>query len=84
MATARKPAHLGVAFRLGHRLGGAPKNPQRDSSFDGRERAPKPVDSAVGKQQPRRVGLGAVLIVAMVACTVLWALVLRFLLGLWF
>ena len=84
MAIARRSPHVGVAIRVRHRPGGTPKNSRRDSSFDGRERAPKPLDSAIGKQQPRRVGLGAVLIVAMVGCVVMWALVLRFLLGLWF
>jgi hypothetical protein len=35
------------------------------------------------ERQPRHVGAGAVLLVAVVACAVLWALVLRFLMQLW-
>jgi hypothetical protein len=41
-------------------------------------------EQASPAQPRRRVGRGAIMIVALGACVVFWALVLRFLWGLWF
>jgi len=46
-------------------------------------RSPPNLDSARDDRNGRHVGLGAVLVVAMVASAVMWALVIRFLLTLW-
>jgi hypothetical protein len=46
-------------------------------------RSPPNLDRARGDQDGRHVGLGAVLVVAMVASAVMWALVIRYLLTLW-
>jgi hypothetical protein len=46
-------------------------------------RSPPNLDRARGDQDGRHVGMGAVLVVAMVASAVMWALVIRYLLTLW-